>query len=357
MIASPPLRTPPPRRAPRAVARGPRTSGRILSALTVATLLLAVGAGVGTVGARAAGPSATSPGPWTHVPGPGFGSWTNGVVSAAFPTLGPSLRFSSASDTRISTSLRLAGLAEISPGHNFTAFASFAPGQAAWFQTNATVNGTLELIFSAAVPVTFAQGAWESGDDGTGDSGPIGNASLQVDVFLNQSTGGAFNSTRVAVSVTYWPWVNATDSLGLDMALFAGPSTRVASTVGPGPNQLRVLANGTDTAIGGLSWASEAAVHYGNGTDLVSTVSVYSATAADGTNSTVKLLFDQVEGNYSTLSYDPWLSLDLGTFPSAPIPLWALDMMGWGVLAAGIAVIWTLAILALRRRRQPPDDL
>jgi hypothetical protein len=298
-----------------------------------------------------------SPTGWVHVPGPGFGAWTNGAVTVAFPLFQPNLHVFAVDDARIATTIRLSGIAEITPQGNFTAFASFAPASAPWAVTNRTIGNVLELVFTTVAPVAPAQGVWESGDDGGDFTGPVGNATVEVDVYLNATVSAPADSARVAVNVSTWPWNNTSDALGLDMAMVAGSSaTRIADRVGTEPYLLRELANGTNVSVATLSWAPSAQVQYGNGSSNPTDVATYTATAPAGVNSTVRLLFTNVTGGYDAISYDPWVALNLHAFPAAPLPPWALSYLDWGAVGAGAAALAVLGVLAARRRTVDPRD-
>lgn len=303
-----------------------------------------------------AGPAraAAFPATWVHEPGPGFGSWSDGTVTVAFPAADPSLRIVSVDDSRVAASVRLSGLAEITPTGHFGAYASFASSNTTWSIVNRSVPGAEELVFSTVAPVVQAQGVWESGDDGGEDVTLVGNATLEVDVYLN--TSAPASAARIAVAVGTWPWNNTSDALGLDMGLVAGPSTRIAEQPGPGPYLLREVVNGTNVSVASLSWASGATVHYTNGTSNSTGVRPYTAVAPSGGNSTVRLLFTNVPGGYDTFSYDPWIALYLGAFHRGPLPSWMLSAIDWGAVGAGAAVTVGLAWAAMRRRPPTADD-
>ncbi len=349
---------PPPRRAPMR-----RTAGWFAVLLTAALLSTSL-----TVAATARTPSTALPGThaWVHTAGPGFGVWNNGVLALDFPTLGPSPTVSAVTDARVSTSLRLMGVAEVSPQGNFTAFASFAPATTNWtltywHMTNLSTGETLILQFLTTTTVSQAQGVWESGDDGGDLNESLGNATFRVNISLNETYNGtgpaAFNAARVAVRTSQWPWQNSSDALGLDMAMLAPHFTRIAPTVGPTPYLLQELANGTNATVAALTWAPAATVLYSNGSSSSSSVATYAATAPTGANSTVRVLFGAVDGGYSSVSYDPWIALNLGAFVLEHLPAWAIDLGGWIALVAAVVISAVLAVGAARRRRQGPDEL
>lgn len=325
----------------------------VVAAVALAVLVLASSLSGPARGAAEATTPATSG--WVHQAGSGYGSWTNQVVTVTFPSLSPTLRISDNADPRISTTLRLAGLAEVSPQGNFSAFAGFAPYDTLWQLSSHLTNGTLLLAFTTVAPVSPATGVWESGDDSGEDAGSLGNATIQVDVFLNETAIATVNAARVAVNATTWPWQNSTDALGLDMTLLAAQETRIAAQRGPTPYLLQELANTTNVSVASLSWSPAAAVAYSNGTHLTSPVVSYSATTALGDNSTVRVLFGSVEGGYASVSYDPWVALNLSAFPATFVPAWALSYVGWIALGVGLAAVAVLAVQAARRRTFPDD--
>ncbi len=336
-------------RSPRGRARAPA----LAVAVALALLLLIVPVRVTAASSVSAPPAAH---PWTQLPGTGFGIWTNGVVQLVFPARTPSMTISSVADPRVSTTLDIAGLAEVMPNGYFAAFAPFSAANTTWQFPWSTSGGTLDLAFTTTAEVVSAAGDWEAGDDGS-PNGTLGNATFRVDVFLNDSVPATTNSARISVNATGWPWVNSSDSLGLDLALVAAKGTRIAPSVGPTPYLLQELANTSNAPVASLSWAPAATVLYGDGSTDSTTVATYSSTSPDGANSTVHLLFGSVAGNYSSISYDPWIALNLGAFLPVNLPAWALDLGGWVTLAAAAALVAVLAVASARRRRPTDDEL
>lgn len=342
--------------SPFSVTRSRRGSrARALALATAVTLLALLLPAHAQAAATSVAPASASP--WVHTAGVGgFGVWTNGVVLLVFPAHSPSLSISAVADPRVGTTLGIAGLAEVMPNGYFAAFAPFEANNTTWQLSSITSGGTLDLTFTTTSPVVSAQGDWEAGDDGSPE-GILGNATFRVNIYLNDSAPATTNSARISVNATGWPWVNNSDALGLDLRMFAAKDTRIASSVGPTNYLLQELANSTNTSVASLSWAPAATVLYGDGSSSSSAVTTFSTTASTGANSTVHLLFGSVAGNYSSLSYDPWIALNLGAFQLPPIPAWALDLGGWVTLAVAAGVIVVLAFATTRRRRATEDDL
>ena len=329
----------------------PRSSRRSSAWALAAAVVLLGASGVALLPVPTA---AATPSIWTHGSGPGFGSWTDGTVTVAFPASDPSLRIVSVDDSRVAASVRLSGLAEITPGGNFTSYVGFNSPNTTWSLVSRSLPGSEELVFSTVAPVVQAQGVWESGDDGGDDVTVVGYATLEVDVYLN--TSAPASAARIAVAVGTWPWNNTSDALGLDMGLVAGPSTRIADMPGPGPYLLREVVNGTNVSVASLSWASGATVQYGNGSSNATGVAPYTSVAPSGGNSTVRLLFTNVSGGYEAFSYDPWIALHLGAFGRGPLAAWMLSALDAGAVGAGVAATVGFAWAALRRRRPSSDD-
>lgn len=352
-------RSNPPRSPARLGHRGVRRSfsGPALAVVAAAVLVAVLAAPFAPGAGRAAGGPASPP---VTIRGASFfGPYSNGAVTLTFPGPDPSVAVSSIQDPRVSTTLNLSGLAEIAPGPqpNFTAFASFAPPSAHWtLLTRVLPGGIFEMMFSGTTAVFPSQGAWESADDAGEDTGAIGNASVAVNIYLNESGAGSPNATRVSVNATTWPWQNTSDSLGLSMRLVAANLTRIAPPLTPTLNLVREVTNDTGASVASLSWASQAAIQYRNGSAQASNVSSYAATSPSGANSTVRVLFGSVPGGYASLSYDPIVALDLAAFPTATLPAWMLDAIGYGILAGGLTSTALLAVAVLRRRRAPSDD-
>ncbi len=337
--------------------RGARRTVRAkaLSVAIAVTLLALLLPAHAQAASAAVAPASASP--WVHTSAVGgFGVWTNGVVLLVFPAHSPSLSISAVADARVGTTLNIAGLAEVMPNGYFAAFAPFEDNNTTWVLSSSTSGGTLDLTFTTTSPVVSAAGDWEAGDDGSPE-GILGNATFRVNIYLNDSAPATTNSARISVNATGWPWVNNSDALGLDLAMFAAKDTRIASSVGPTNYLLQELANSTNTSVASLSWAPAATVLYGNGATSSSTVTTFSATSSTGTNSTVHLLFGSVAGNYSSLSYDPWIALNLGAFQVPPLPAWALDLGGWVTLGVAAGVLVVLAFATTRRRHATEDDL
>lgn len=322
--------------------------------VAVAVLLLLPASSMAVSNGGTVGPSAHA---WLHASTAGFGTWSNGRIDVAFPSHAPSLSVVSLADPRVATTLRVAGVAEVTSEGEFAAYAPFSSGSSSWLLNETNVSGTLLLRFNATAPVLSAQGSWEAGDDSTGSATVVGNASFEVDVFLNTSATPSNDSVRVAVNSSGWPWQDGTDALGLDLRLVAANQTRIASAYDPVHHQLDELANSTNAAVATLSWAPAATVAYSDGSSDESTVASYSNTTSDGANSTVRLLFASVSGGYSAISYDPWVALHPLAFHLPVLPAWALDLTGWVVLGGAAGATALLAVAALRRRPRRSDEL
>ncbi len=282
-------------------------------------------------------------------------SWDNGVVRLQFPSPAPVFTVASIADARVTSSHVLAGIAEVNGSGGLIAFAEFGDPNVSWSFAQSTVSGALIVRVSAAVPVHPAHGEWERGDDVGEEKGTmLGDASVVVSFFLNASSAPAPATVRFAVNVTNWPWLRASDSLGLQVGMVATGSTGIVA--GIPANALVETRTGTGATVATLSWASDASVRYVNGTAGTSAVGAYRNISSGGSTSFVRLIFGAVSGGYTALSYDPWIQLNLAAFGLQSVPAWLFTTASLAALGAAGVTVGGLAVLAARRRAASEED-
>ncbi len=340
-------------RVPSLPLRWTTVTAAVLVAFVLATPVLLPSGGVS---ASPTGPPGSGPRPGAVVGSSTPPAWSNGLVQVQFPGPGPSFVLTSVANSQVSTMQLLKGIAEVGPGGNTSAIASFDQANATWSFSHSERSGVTVVKATSTLSVNTAQGAWETPDvSGIGESESLGNASVTVAVFLNNSGSPSPDTVRFTVAVSAWPWLDANnDSLGLEMGLAAVGPTSIVS--GPSANRVLEVANGTSQEVASLTWSTDANVTYTNGTHGSSTVATYQAIASDGSNSTVRLLFGSVGGGYTDLEYDPWVHLNLSVFPPARVPDWVFTPSTWIVLGSVVVVSLLLAAVAFRRRSKDSEQ-
>jgi hypothetical protein len=279
-------------------------------------------------------------------------AWNNGAIALAFPTPGPSFTVSALSNQTLMAAQSLTGLAEVNATDTIVSTASFSSRNVTWsFASNAVAQGTA-VVLTAAVPVRPASGEWESGDDGPDSSSTIGVANVTITFELNSSTQGNPWSLSYSLNVTGWPWLHTVDQVGVE----ARSNTTLPSTYWTpvGSNRLDERSRVSDQTIASFVWGASARAHYPNGSGEDSSVGSYRNLSSGGSAYLVRLEFVSVTGGYSSLSYDPWLSLvPPGGSPSR-LTAWVLTPASIAVV--GGAAIGTVALgVVARSRRLPPE--
>lgn len=336
--------------------RGPsrdRTVVILTIALAAGLLVVSLPARSGAIGRDGPSTRGTDGSFWSATPSDGAWAWDNGVVSLRFPSANPSFTLSSVSDPRVVTEARLGGVAEVAPNGSSRAFAPFVSESVPWTYSALSSGGMLIVRLAANVTLWPSAGEWEQGDD-VGEGGtPLGVAAVNATFYLGNATGSGSNALRFTVNVT-WPWLDANDSLGFELRMFAlGPTSIAAGSSGTSLSELR---KGSSALVASLSWSPTAAVHYVNGTDGNSSVGTARFYSTAYNNSTVRLLFGSVAGGYTSLAYDPSVLLNLSAFGPLPLAAWALTIASEAVLGGAVALTALLAAVAIRWRRTDPVE-
>ena len=318
---------------------GPARAGAI--AILVLAGLLVSGA-VSFVSAGAAQPSPAS----QVLPTAADPTWSNGLLKVNFIGAGPAFTVLSASDSRIGIGQTLSGLAEVNTTGHLVALAAFnAPGIAWSFLPQQAANG-ITVTMTADLNVTRASGYWEGGDDSSEDgSGHLGATHATVVFYLNASSSSTAWTVAYTLNVTGWPWSHRSDSLGIQVN-----STTLQSSAMWTPstnNSIRDVS--ASTTIATYLWGAGATVHYTNGTASLSAVESDRNQSEWGNESFVRLDFGAVSGGYTSLEYDPWITLNPSAFK---LPAWVFTPATLETSGGALALVAVLAAVATVRRRK-----
>jgi len=279
-------------------------------------------------------------------------TWSNDVLQLQFAGAVPIFTIQSLSDSRIGLSQTLYSLAEVNSSGGVVAVAPLtAPGVAWSFQPRSWPTG-LEVTMAATLPVTAATGAWEAGDDSnTEGSSPLGFTHVIVQFYVNSTGPSSTWTVAYTLNVSSWPWVLASDALGLQVnstASLAGASWTVSSA-----NALAEISPGAASPVATFQWAPGAQVQYSDGTTGQSAVKSFQNVSRWTTESLVRLDFVSVPGGYSSLEYDPWITLNPNVFK--PVA-WVFSTASLEVMGGAMAVVAILGVVAGVRRRSPPGS-
>lgn len=282
-------------------------------------------------------------------------AWTNGVIRLDFASASPAFTLSSVSRPSVSVQQSLGGLAEVNAEGKIQSFASFVLPGLRWNVTPTIGTSSTAVDFEAQIPVLAASGDWESGDDNGGNSSPIGNVSAEIAFSFNASTGPDPGTVAYSLNVSDWPWLSASDALGVEVR------SNISASVGywqlTRANTLTELSRTDATPLAAFVWSSSALTRYSGGGEDESSVGAYHNFSGGGSSSLLRLNFTNVPGNYSTLSYDPWLEILSPGALGTELAAWVLTPLSIGTLAVGVAVAVGFAALARRRRVPPESDL
>jgi hypothetical protein len=292
--------------------------------------------------------------------GPAFGesvsassqSWNNGRIALSFAGPYPSFTVSSLSNSMASANQTLTGLAELNTTDFIVSFASFSAPGVVWSVSSSATAQVTEITLSGRVPVISSGGEWESGDDSGGGNTTIGAANVTIVFGLNASTSPNPWSVSYTLNVSGWPWIHASDSVGVEVrSNVTAPSAYWAAG---GANQLTELSRTDQRALATFTWGALAQARYSGGTVEDSSVGTYSNLSAGGSSYLVRLEFGSVTGGYSSLSYDPWLAILPSSSSLGKLAAWVLSPTSLAIIAGGGAASLVLAVLA-RARRTPPE--
>lgn len=224
-------------------------------------------------------------------------------------------------------------------------------------KANVSVAGTdINLTARYEMNVTNATGSWTPDDTWAG-SGPqwnvsnasVGTALLTVEFHLknapvNASANATYNASlavKFDVGIEGWPWASAGDLLGFDLSsLGAGGSHFSFDSTN---HTMLEQWNKTNQTFASLVFGTQANATYPSSTTARSTVGeqvglFYAASPAR--ESITLVTFGGIAGNYSYVSYDPWVVFSPGGGIIVPPSIGASGPSGtppWLLLAAGVA--------------------
>lgn len=242
--------------------------------------------------------------------------------------------------------------------------------------TVVTVGDETNFTVQFADGVSNASGLWAPGDiryqlptEIEPGSTNLGNVNVTV-VFHLWNVADNYSRIKFDFSVSGWPWVDTTDSLGL----MVGSNAPTGATIQFDP----ATANLTEFSPSGTPFASivfgpNATASSGSTEGPVqvsSSAGIYPQPTPAGEASTYILSnFTGGPAGYSSLRYDPWVifsnpggSVGHGTSPPKVVippqvapgsPDYALLV---GATLAGGLVLLALTAIAVRSRRTPPED-
>jgi hypothetical protein len=287
-------------------------------------------------------------------------TWTNGKVALTLTGESPTFYVASLAANRTNVSVSVLGLAEVAPNGTVVAVGSFSNENIHWnLSWNNESAGGVQVNLTGSAPVGTAQGPWNASELPEQDGGGLGSVTLRLVFHL--TAGNAASSpwtVKFDLGVAGWPWVGASDHLGVVLSLH----TVGSSSLQPGSDDVEEHANATGSLIATLSWGSTAAVTYANGTNATSTVTSGTSVSSDDQETHIRLLFGGVAGGYPSLYYDPSVTLNpAAIFVGGSNPGTAfLGLFGTtgGLVGAalGVAVVGLLGWAAFRRGSANPRN-
>ncbi len=313
---------------------------------------------LGTVGGLA--PSGGGHDSANSSPHPAPFTWTNGKIDLTLAGESPTFYVTSLEKNSTNVSVSVLGIAEVTPNGTVVAVASLSNEQIGW---NASwVNGsggTLQVNLTGTAPVGSANGPWNASELPEQDGGGAGAVAVRLVFHLTRG-----NATLSPWTVTFdvgavgWPWVAASDRLGVVLSLHSIGSSSLQS----GSDDVEEHANATGSLIATLSWGPSASVTYANGTNATAHVSSGLSVSSDDQDTHVRLLFEGVAGGYPSLFYDPSVTMNPAATVGSGAPpgtgfLGLSGIVGGLVgVGAGIAVVGVLGWVAFRRGSANPRD-
>lgn len=269
-------------------------------------------------------------------------------------------------------SFSINAIAEVTPGGQIVRIASpLWPFQGS---ANITFRGSeVDLFTSETMNVTNASGSWTPNDTwiGPGPQWKISNVSVGIttaDVTFhmllagNSSNGTAAvpgNSTdrvKFDMSITGWPWLSASDSLGFELASLGAMGSHFSYD--PSARALNESWDSNDSTLVSLVFGPTANTSAPVG-PTEATVGVEVGLFAEPTQarqSVALVTFEGVAGNYTAVTYDPWVVfLPSGFSTTPPPPLKAAGSLAWvpvsvGIVAAAAGLV-SLGAFVLRTSR------
>lgn len=338
---------------------GRRSRRAFVAAAGAILLLLVVALSIGASPTTGSGPSPGVPGLHPSNVGsspvhPAPFTWTNGRVTLLLAGASPTFFVSAATANSSSISVSVLGIAEVAPNGSAVALGLLPQGSSSWnLSWSATASG-VQVNLTASVSVGSAQGAWNSSELPEVGEGPLGSAAVTVAFHLvNGSASASLWTVTFDLGVTGWPWVSTADALGLVLSV----QTVGASTLAGGSDDVEEIANTTGSPVASLAWASNATATFPTVAGVPATVSSGTSFSTDKQATVVRLLFGGVPGGYTSLFYDPNITLvpPGTTVESAGDAFFDWAGTGGGLVGVGggIAVVGGFAGAAIRRRRRP----
>lgn len=333
----------------------------------VLVLMLAAVPGIGPAGAAPVptgglgihGPRPSDDG-GNPPPHPAPFTWTDGAVDLTLAGATPSFYVSSPAANRSNVSVTVLGVAEIAPNGTIDAIGGLSSEMIGWSLrwVNSTAGG-VQVNLTGSVPVGSAHGFWNASELPEMDGGILGSSTVRLVFHLANGTGGTSPWTvTFDLGVGGWPWVNGSDRLGVVLGLRAVG----AASFRQGTDNVEENANGTGDLVATLAWGPSASVSYANGTAATAMVSSGASASGYERQTLVRLLFGGVRGLYTSLYYDPSVTLNpAATFVRSVPP--GAGPFGWlstngGVVGvgAGLAVVAVLGWTAFRRGSAHPRN-
>lgn len=278
-------------------------------------------------------------------------SWNNGRVALTFPAAQPSFSVTSLSDPSLTAAQTLTGLAELNLTDTILSFASFSSPAVSWVVTSQMGTQGTNVVLTGAVPVVASGGEWESGDDSARGNITIGVANVTITFSLNASSSSNPWGVSYSLNVSQWPWLHGADSVGVEVRsnAAAAPDYWMSS----GSNRLTELSRTTNQAVAAFAWGDTAKARYSGGNSQDASIGAYQNLSSNGSTYLVRLEFGTVTGGYTSISYDPWLSI-IPPGSAGRLAAWLVTPTSLAIVAGGSAATIALAIVA-RARRSPPE--
>lgn len=283
----------------------------------------------------------------------GAGTWENGAIRLGFPTLQPVFTVGAVSDPTDLVKQTITGIAEINGSNSIVSFASFETVDANWTLTAHTNPSVTSVTLNATVPVNSSGGAWESGDDSSGENESVGFVNVTIGFGLNGSSSPDPWTIGYTLNVSEWPWLNSSDSLGVEVRSSLAPALGYwASGAG---DTVDALNSSSHAPFARFAWGANARTEYSGGGSADSSVGTYRNISSGGASSLVRLDFGSVTGGYTSLSYDPWVGILPAPLTAGNLASLILTPESLAVLALGGSGAFLLASWA-RTRRTPPES-
>ncbi|MCI4345821.1 MAG: hypothetical protein L3K07_03610 [Thermoplasmata archaeon] len=262
--------------------------------------------------------------------------WTNGVVTAEFVPNAPAITVASTwSEPGYGLYAGLAGLAEYRANGTQVASAEFSG--AGWIVRNLSTSGELVLDYGSTLPVRGATG---------------GSVAVEVN-FTSGAAGGPAGVSSSGVSFTVaaqgWPWVSASDSLGLLFPLWPNNTSLEHVSESPNGMTLDCVANDSGLAQEYFGWSGTATARDTQGHPAALTPSAVISGSPEYLPLVV--LLTGSPGGYSSLTY----GLDLGILGLQHARALPASEVGIAFGAAGGGLL--LAALVLRRVQTGSSEL